>query len=262
MNGVVRQLFQEEHISVSAISKYLKCPRSYKFRYVDKIQAETRASSLVFGGAIHEALAVFYQALRDEQPEPSIQELMMAFRLKFDDDLKEEPPVMFSDKETPDSLIECAESMLAVFLAEAERPFRVVEVEAPFSLDVGCSKRLVGVLDAVVQDEDGTYRILEHKTAARRWTESRLSSDLQITVYQLAAPMIGLGNTNEVNIQLLLKTKKSGLEMYHAYRTQADKDDALETVEGVLRAADAGAFYPCRDWWCGSCEYASKCLAG
>ena len=262
MNGVVRQLFQEEHVSVSAISRYLKCPRSYKYKYVDKLQAETRASALVFGGAIHETLALFYKALRDEQPEPDLTNLMAAFHFKFEDDLKANPPVMFSDKETTATLMESAKAMLEVFLAEAERPFKVVDVETPFSLDIGSSKRLVGVLDAVIQDSDGKYRILEHKTAARRWSESRISSDLQITVYQLAAPMLGLGNTNSVDIQLLLKTKKSGLEIYPARRTQADKDDALETIDGVLRAAEAGAFYPCRDWWCGSCEFASKCMAG
>jgi len=42
-------------------------------------------------------------------------------------------------------------------------------------------ERLVGVFDAVIQNEDDTYTILEHKTAARRYSRTKLDHDLQIT---------------------------------------------------------------------------------
>lgn len=262
MNTAAKELFREEHVSVSQISKYLKCPRSFKFRYIDRIPAETRSAALVFGSAIHEALAEWYTRLKDDMPEPTIDELMETYTLKFGEDMANGLPVMFKDGESADNLSEIARAMLTAFIVEAERPYRVIEVEMPFSLEIIPGKRLVGVLDAVVQDADGRFRILEHKTAAKRWSHSRLASDLQITVYQLVSPQLGLGDNAGLDIQLLLKTKKSGFEVYKTHRTAADKADALETIEGVMKAADAGAYYCVRDWWCGGCEYAARCMAG
>ena len=55
--AAIKQLFAEDHISYSGVGKYLRCPRSYKYRYLERAPPEIRASALVFGSAIHEALA-------------------------------------------------------------------------------------------------------------------------------------------------------------------------------------------------------------
>jgi RecB family exonuclease len=267
MSVATRQLFAEDHISYSAISKYLLCPRSYRFRYIDHAKAETRSSALVFGSATHQALGHFYTALRDNQPEPSHDELSTVFRDYFKTELDKEVPVIFGEKENAEGLIVTGIEMLRVFLEEAERPNKVIDVESPFSIELvdwetgEVLPRLVGVFDCVVQDADGRYRILEHKTAARRWAEDRIERDMQITAYSHVAPLLGLGNA-DVTIQVLLKQKKPAFEIYHPQRTDADRSDFLETAIGVLRAVDAKAFYPFRDWQCRSCEYASQCVAG
>ena len=53
---------ESPHLSHSQISTYLTCPLRYKFHYVDQIPPEFTAAALVFGQAIHEAAAAFYQA--------------------------------------------------------------------------------------------------------------------------------------------------------------------------------------------------------
>ncbi|MFO7684841.1 MAG: PD-(D/E)XK nuclease family protein, partial [Desulfobacterales bacterium] len=92
-------------------------------------------------------------------------------------------------------------------------------------------------------------------------SKHRLDHDLQLTAYHLAAPMMGLGDA-PVTLQLLLSGKEPSLESYQPARSERDHHDLLTIVSGVLKAIDAGAFYPVREWHCQSCPYAGPCLAG
>jgi len=263
----IKLLFSEEHISVSSLGTFLRCPRQYRFRYIDRIPAESRASSLAFGSAIHTALAHYYGKLRDIEPEPTAEELSAVFMDAWKEQLRRDVPVLFADKEDEGSLADLGVRMLAVFLEKAQLPAEVVEVEMPFSIELVDPEtgevlpRMVGVMDAVVKDRDGSFRILEHKTAARRWTEDKLAYDNQITAYGLAAPQLGLGDA-AVTVQLLLKQKAPDFETYTPTRTDADRRDLVDIVRGITRAVRAEAFHPIRDWHCRGCEYASACVAG
>jgi len=258
----------QPHVSFSAISSYLRCPRSYEARYVRRVPPATRAASLAFGTAIHEALAIFYAALRDGRPEPAYEDLVGVFDVAWKRQLAEQPPVLFDERDTADSLAEAGAKLLDCFLAQAPRPAEVLAVEAPFSIEIAdpdtgevLPERLVGAFDVVVRDADGACRILEHKTGARRWTEDRLAYDLQPSAYTLAAPELGFGDA-DVTIQLLLKTKAPAFETYAVARTEQDRCDLRRVVCGVLAAIRAQAFYPVRDWPCRSCPYAGPCVTG
>jgi len=267
MNTAIKILFAEEHLSASAIGKYLRCPRSYSYRYVDHRIPETRASSLVFGSAIHTALAFYYSALRRIDPEPGLAELCDVFRGAWAEGLDDGIPVLFGDNEDADKLTDLGVRMLGAFIEKAPLYPEVIEVEMPFSVELADPEtgevlpRLVGVLDAVVREREGGYAILEHKTAAKRWTEDKLAFDNQLTAYSLAAPQLGLDNATVV-VQVLLKTKNPDLVLYRPHRSDADRRDLVDIVRGITRAVRAEAFHPIRDWHCRGCEYASACVAG
>jgi putative RecB family exonuclease len=120
--------------------------------------------------------------------------------------------------------------------------------------------KLIGRFDALVEDPDGRVRLLEHKTSSRRFSESRLAHDLQPTAYGLALLRRGIEAT--VTFQVLLKTKTPALELYDVERGPQDHRDLIETIIGVHRAVEAGAFHPVRDWWCQGCPYSGPCVAG
>jgi len=258
----------EKHISISAIGTYLRCPAQYAHRYISRTPPSHRAAALAFGSAIHTALALFYSCLMESQPEPSAEELQDCFSDTWTRELEGTIPVLLDGKDTPDSARDKGMEMLKVFHEQAPRPHKVLGVEEPFSVEVldprtgtPFAERLVGVFDAVVQDEDGTCHILEHKTAARRWSKTRLDHDLQVTGYTLAAPLVGLPDAG-VTLQVLLKTKTPALELYSPSRTDRDRQDFLQVISGVLSAVKVGAYYPIRDWPCSSCAYAGPCMAG
>ena len=258
----------EEHVSISAIGTYLRCPAQYAHRYIHRTPPSHRASALAFGSAIHEALALFYSHLMQGQPEPTTEELAASFSDRWTRELDGDVPVLLDGKDTPDSARDKGVALVKVFHEQAPRPHKVLGVEEPFSIEVidprtgtPFAERLVGVFDAVVQDDSGAMRVIEHKTAARRWTKTRLDHDLQVTGYTLAAPMVGLPNAG-VTLQVLLKQKAPALEVLHLTRTDRDRQDLLQVISGVLCAIKVGAFYPVRDWPCASCPYAGPCMAG
>ena len=268
MTAVLKLLRDDAHVSVSSLQTYLKCPAQYEHRYVRRTPVENRPGALAFGSAVHAALARYYSALRDvvsSAPQlsvPTADELAQTFRDAWQRETESDPPLLLGENETVDGLTDIGTTMLAVFAAQVVPPAAVTDVEMPFAVEVDeDGTRLVGVLDAVTRDEDGAFKILEHKTASRRWTPDRLASDLQLTAYSLAAPLLGLGDA-AVDVQLLLKTRRPSFEVLHASRTDSDRRDLVATVAGVTKAIKAGVFYPVRDWHCRGCQYAGVCLAG
>jgi putative RecB family exonuclease len=244
------------------------CPRQYEHRYILGTPPSHRSGALAFGSAIHTALALFYRRIMDQQPEPSLEELESSFADSWAEQLGHPTPVLLDEKETEDSLNDMGVALVRVFHAQAERPHQVLAVEEPFSVEITnptkgevFEERLVGAIDAVVMDADGQTRILEHKTASRRWTEDKQAYDLQVTAYALIAPMIGF-DTAQVNVQLFLKQKKPAIEIINLNRTSQDKRDLMQIINGCLISISAGAFYPRRDWQCRGCAYSGPCLAG
>ena len=267
MNEVARALFQGERISHSEIYCYQQCSRKHLYRYIERATPEHRSSALAFGSSIHEALAHFYRALKDGEEEPCAEELRDVFSDAWNEQLGRDVPVLFGEKEDADGMKDTGVAMIDAFLEQGLRTDTVVEVEMPFSVELidvesGDSlPRFVGVIDAVFQSTDGSYSICEHKTAARRWTADRLAFDSQISGYAAAAPLVGLGSAS-VTVQLLLKTKKGGVEVYRPTRTERDVEEFLELACGVAQSIEAGISFPRRDWWCRGCEFAGRCVAG
>ena len=260
-------LRKEQHLSISSIQTYIRCPTQFFFRYILGVRESHRAGALAFGSAIHAALAYFYLALM-EQKEITANELTGRFAEEWKKEFSGEIPVLLDNKDTFDSLQDKGVGMLTCFHRDAPRPYRVVGVEEAFAVEIchpsskqPTGERLVGVFDAVIQDKDGTYGILEHKTAARRFSQTRLDHDLQVTGYHHAARFMGLGEAT-ITLQVLLKTSKPALELYQPTRTSRDITDFQRVAAGVLTAIEAGAFYPVRDWWCSTCPHAARCVAG
>ncbi len=275
MNTALSLLRNEPHISVSALRTYAEiCPQQYFHRYILKTPPSHRASALAFGSAIHRALEVHYSALRDGLPELSKGALCSAFRDAWTFQLEGELPVLFSEKESADSLTDTGIKMMEIFLEKAPRYPKVVEVEMPWGIDLltpECEvmSRLVGVFDAVVVKENDSsdhasppqFEILEHKSSMKRWTEQKLRDDIQISGYALVAPLVGLGNAS-IRIQVLTKGKTPDFIAYDTIRTEADANDFGLLAFNVTKAIEAGAFWKNHSWWCNGCAYAYKCLPG
>ena len=157
--------------------------------------------------------------------------------------------------------------MLEVFHAHVAKTMNghVVEgVEVPFVValhdpDTGevLDEQLVGTMDLVLRHGDHRV-VVEHKTAARKWSDDQLAFDLQPTGYKFAAQQVGMGDVG-LRLQVVTKTKVPVVQVADVERGPRDEDDFLRTAVGVLRAVDAGVAYPVRGWACKGCPFAHAC---
>jgi RecB family exonuclease len=205
-------LREERHVSVSSVGCYMRCPEQYRHRYIARTTPSHRSSALAFGSAFHTALATFYTAIMNCQPEPSADDLVATFTEAWEHQLDSAVPVLFDKDDTKESLGAKGIEMLKVFHAEAPRPHRVLGVKEAFSVEIAdptagevFEERLVGAIDAIVQfEEGGAVHLLEHKTGARKRS---FANDLQGAAYSYVARHIGLGDIDAVTFQLATKTR-------------------------------------------------------
>ena len=255
------------HVSVSQVKTYLRCPRQYELKYVRGVAAAFVPIALAFGSAFHAALAFYYGLLKEAGAAPTLDETTQVF-LDAWRNAADGPLPLQADEDDADVVDHEAKgaAMLAVFHAHAAGSPAVVEaVEQSFSIELHdpdsgelLEEKLVGAFDLLVR-ENGLAVIVEHKSSARKYTLDQIRFDQQPTAYKLAARQLGLGDAG-VRFQVVTKTKAPAVQVVDLERDAADEDDFMRTTVGVLRAIDAGAFFPVRGWQCRGCQYAYACV--
>lgn len=246
------------HVSVSQVRAFLLCGKKYALRYVQGAEPEHRTTNLVVGSAVHAALAGFYTDLMGGA-EPDPVHVLDRYHAAFDHERRGEPPLLLAEGETVDEVRAGGEALVRTFLAGAERPVRVVAVERPLCADVVdpesgevLEEQLLAYLDAVVE-VGGRKVVLEHKTAARAWSQDQLDFDLQVSLY------LALTGADLLRLQVLTKTKVSRLLVHDLRRTEREMAEAVAIVCRVLDAIRAGAFWPSPGWACRECEFRRQC---
>ncbi len=264
-SATLADMRQELHISYSQIRTYLTCPAKFEHQYVRGTEPSHRPVALVFGGAVHHALAHFYGRLMGAGKRCPEDEIVDAFRTHLDVALDEPVPILF-DEDGAEGLVDQGVALLRMFHENAATPV-VLAVEQPFSVDLVdpatgevMEPRLVGAMDLIVQGEVRP-EIVEHKTTAKRYAQWQLDLDAQPSIYLHAAREIGLGEA-DVRFQLLVKTKVPSLQQCPITRTDTQIDEVLLTTCAVLRAIEAGHFYRNRSWACADCPFRYRCDEG
>jgi CRISPR/Cas system-associated exonuclease Cas4 (RecB family) len=257
------------YISISQLKCWLRCPRQYALKYIRGVEAAFLPTAFAFGSAFHEALAAHYLELKNTGELLRRELALDVFRDAWERARSGPVPLQAEEDEGEElsALTDKGVAMLDVFLefAEDAAAHQVVEaVEHPFAVsifdpDTGevLEEQLVGTVDAIIK-ENGRRILLEHKTAAKKYSADQLRFDHQPTAYRYAARMMKLGDVT-VRYQVTTKTKAPAVQIEDVLRCEQDEDDLLRTALGVLRSIDAGADYPIRGWQCRSCPFAHAC---
>ena len=194
----LEKLRQGLHLSVSQVNTFLLCPEKYKHSYVVGTPPSHRPAALSFGSAIHHALATFYGFLKTYGKKPSQGRIQTAFSDRWDVELRDSLPIQYKAGEDAGKVKDLGIAMLKRSHEDGFVPDKVIAVEQPFSVEIHdpetgviLEEALVGAIDLVAEHEGRTV-IVEHKTAARKFAQDRLTFDLQPTAYQIAARELGI----------------------------------------------------------------------
>ena len=258
MNQVLAALRDAPHCSVSSVKTYLMCPDKYRHRYIERTESSHRNVALVIGRSVHDALEQFYTYHAEKHDDPPVDLLTDTFSTSWRRGLVGDPPVKAEDIGKDKDL---GVALMETFHEQAPRPLEVLAVEEAFAIPVAedDDRLLVGAIDALVVDDDGRVVLVESKTAKRRWSKDQLAYDFQVSVYQMAVREMGLAESPAIRFDFLLKLKNPAFETAEIFRSPEQEQEALLIFRQVLRAVDAGIFYPVRGWMCGDCEFAHAC---
>jgi putative RecB family exonuclease len=255
-------LRDQPHLSVSSISDYLDCSLMFKFARVDKLVPEFKSDALVYGTAIHAALAEFYEELKTGQ-KMSVKQLQEIFethwrRLAFErEDIQYKP-----DKDFETLLLEGKE-LLAVFHQKLPADEgEIIGIEEPFTFWLDdLPIPLIGVYDLVLEDSAGTITVVDHKPSSNAYANSEIDRNFQLTVYHLAARKNGFED-REILLRLdcLIKTKIPKFEQFYSTRTEIDEVKAVKKILAVWEGIQKGVFIPNdTSWKCSGCAFKNAC---
>lgn len=267
------------HVSASALRLLQDCPRAWSYRYLRGHPAEDVGPALILGKACHAALALWFERLRDGQPDAIIDE-MVAVAVVIIDEARRGPTPMVVEDDELDLAVE-AERMLRAFMVEPMRPTRVLGVELAFSLDAGqvgnhpitgevfeFEETISGIIDLVIEDDDG-ISVIDHKVGkSRPAVPAGDGGDLQLGIYALAVEeLFRPDKPIRLFHHLLVRTKTPKVEMREVPRSPHDIAEALEAVTSGLELIHTAVGHPRpgrllgrhRSWRCGGCGYRRRC---
>lgn len=248
--------------SYSRLSTWLRCPRKYRYRYLDEAPEERTPCALVFGTAIHEGCEALLKSLPGGNP-ASLDEILGVFTRAMTDSaqLAQEHgiPIDWGDGSL-EQMLEKGEQMLAVFHERVDRRLNVVATELAFEVELAPGRHVQGVIDLVLSEGKGRFRVVDLKTAASTYGPDRLELDLQPTVYIAAAEKVfNAPGSVDFEFWLLTKTRQPDLKILPVVRNARDHAELLESIDEVEQACLRGVFPRLRSYACFGCEYEQRC---
>lgn len=240
------------HLSVTQLKMYLRCPLQYKFRYIDGLKIPP-ASALTLGKSIHSALEVNYIRKIKTKDDLPIKQLTDLFSDFWDSGVKE---TVFEEDEKPGQVKDEGIGLISAYHKQVSPAIQPKIVEKEFELSFqNVDYTLKGRLDLV----DSQDIIIDHKTTKRSMPEDSAANDIQLTCYAFAYRQVFGLQENALRFDVMVRNKIPKIQQLPTQRTQEDIDRFLKILAYVSKAIKTGIFYPNENHFCGMCGYKELC---
>jgi len=214
--------------SYTQISNYLRCPRSYRLRYLDGWQEKDTRAGMVFGRCFEQALFALFCK---EDPEARLFEEWGAHR---------EASFIYKKGESWDRLLHQGVHLLQKFVQDdrirVRHPKQNLQVKVVRSFSGG--HQFVSYLDAI-GTLDGTPCILDWKTTTSRYPEGPhdiLSLDPQLTSYSWASGI------PEVAIVAFVRKHQPEIQYLKTTISEEQRQEFGRLAETTISQIEAGQF--------------------
>ena len=253
-----------DHLSVSQIIKYLICPLSYRFHYIDGIETGTKSTSFALGTSFHAAAEALHKHMMNGGVrDPNVYRDVLGDALATEFGNFE---VQCKDGESQDSLTkegaalvdlyrEYREAQPAEILTVEQRIEReLVNIQTGETLDVPW----IAFIDVLEKTDEGLV-LIDLKTAKRSYNQADVDADLQLTAYSLLVLLETSKLPASLRIDALIRNKTPKLQRIETHRTESDVVRFWALAREVRAAIQSGHFFPSRGWQCPTCEFAEHC---
>lgn len=210
----------------TSLETFLECKRKYYLSRILALQPLRKASSLNFGGAVHEGIGAWYST-QGQAPEERLKAMLVAFGKAWD-------PQYESDKHSTIIGIQLLKQYAAIYRYDTAK-YKPDMIE----LDVRCvmpnNTTLVGRIDRVIQDATQIV-VVDTKTTTMSltdWFWKNYENNFQLLSYDHIVTTL-LGNCDTVQIDAVnFPTKLDQTEKQFQRRsmptTEQQKEDWLNT---------------------------------
>lgn len=241
--------FSSKHLSVSRLRRFEQCPKSFELHYVQGLAGEPN-DSLRFGSLLHAVLERLHRWVLDEEFAGRLDEAR-AIEI-YRDEWARAGLSGFA-------LFEEGQGLLRAYLREhGEVDHRgLLAVEKEFRLDVG-GFEVLGYIDRVDRVDDETVAVVDYKTNRLIFTREEVDSDLQLTVYLMAARELWPWARK---VRLVFHLLRHGIQM-QTERTEEQVQAARDYVISLGRQTESATEYPARlNANCVYCDHRGQCAA-
>lgn len=234
-----------DHLSHSQVQSFTMCPRKWHYEKIEHAPKERIGSALVFGIAVHDALAAVNEAaLHGERIDASA-----AFITTWRTTIAEAGIPVHYGKDDADDLLAKGRGLVAAY----EPPSGIIiGVEQPFIVELDTDlPPIQGRIDLIRRTSTGDLAIADIKTAASRVLTDTHAVESQLGLYDIAYPAA----CHEVIVLGKLKTPTVTIQPI----TPWPEPQVRRHYQEVYHAMQTGVRYAIRGWQCDGCQFADRC---
>jgi PD-(D/E)XK nuclease superfamily len=237
--------------SYTQISQYLRCPRSYRYRYLDGWREKDTRAAMIFGRCFEQALAAYFCREDSEA---------VLFR---DWGTYREATLEYGKGETWDKLVHQGIQLLHLFAQDnrvrIRRPKQNLQLKMLRALPGG--SEFVSYIDAI-GEIDGQRHLIDWKTTTSRYPEEPaglLSLDPQLICYSW------ISGIREVALVVFVRKQLPEIQYLKARITEEQQKEFGELVTSTAHQIESGQFPPHSGIrfpmnGCTSCAHLGLCL--
>jgi len=237
--------------SYTQISQYLRCPRSYRYRYLDGWREKDTRAAMVFGRCFEAALGTYF---RRGDPSAILFKEWGVYR---------DVPLEYGKNDSWDKLVHQGVHLLQKFAQDdrirIRRPQENLQLKVIRSLSSG--SEFVSYIDAI-GELDGERRLIDWKTTTSRYPEEPeglLSLDPQLICYSW------MSGISDVALAVFVRKHNPEIQYLKTSITEEQRQEFGRLVDSAVSQIEAGQFVPHSGIrfpmnGCTSCPHLGLCL--
>ena len=174
--------------SHSRLSTFEKCPKKFKYRYIDKVKPEIEGTiETHLGSAVHDTLEWLYTSVKENPTTPTMDEVITYYANKWQDEFSDEILIVKKRLSSKDYFNKGVQFLIDYYVKH--QPFKdgTIECEQKIMIQLDENTSLQGFIDRLVYNEAADeYEIHDYKTANTLPKQEDMDKDRQLALYSIA----------------------------------------------------------------------------
>lgn len=221
-------MLPQGYLSVSQINKYLTCPKSYYYKYVEGLP-ESKSSSLLVGSSFHSVIEQANKRKLEDGELINDEDIEKIYNKYWNENNED---IDWNEDEDPNEERERGITLAKAYLSDIGKDLDPIGIEARFDIEVA-GVPFMGYIDLI--ENNGAIRDL--KTAKKSPSKDTADKSIQLAAYALAYREL-TGNkesSTSLDYAVSLKTPKIVRLETEITDTRIDrlKDTVWEVANGI-----------------------------